>query len=728
MKRKSSTITSSNNSSSSSGGGGGGMRSTAPATVTSIVNRKNKVMAASAALSIEMKEAVEIEQKRLEMEAMKRMVELKKMRQELSRRRDELSGSDKGGGIARLHHQRMTQSYNLQIDTIDTQLKALETKSYLTEFFTKHLEYMNVYEAVKNTPKTIAQMVAGMLKIRSDVLVVQSPSEVPISERVYCFKENAACCVACEELTRAHELKLMREAPPSSLSQTVATAGGYPSAKRRKKKKPGLSMAALAAAASAATGSGSASSASIGQLSTAHFFFEHEGERFCKQHCMFKWWRQKSSGDDSKMLLVNVYTYSQRAHLYMEKLDKITVSLSKIVMAALVEDFRASCAGCTWLGASECVKYAYINFVQLHKQHDHGLFQLCLNSSPGDLVDDAAVAQNIQSSEPYSSLSSHSVSPSSSSTSAASAAAAAAAVAVASSVYPETGHAMLCSAFEQVDTCTVCNIPLVLVSAQSVLVCSRCGRSDVFLDCMNIISAYDKENESATQYKRIGHLETQLTCMQAKDTKAIPKEVIVQILYVLCASKKVKLPETVVNFSGTAPESHLNHHDEVERDQQLLLVLQQTLQEQLDKADIRYALKILNLRRYYDNAPRILMMMTGLRPPQMTATQEDRIRQRFRAIQTPVDRHCPPGRSSFVPYFYIIYKICQMEFWPEFLPHCKLPKKLEKRQQTDRIWKIFCEELDGEDPSLPWVFYKTPPPAPPAPSSAYLLQICKHEE
>lgn len=684
----------------------GSVKSSAPATVTSIVNRKNKVMAASAALTIDMEEAIGIEQKRLESDAAKKMEDLQKMRDQIVAKRDALDGDGKNSassgssGIARIRHQRIVESYDAQIAEIDAKIRSYESKAYLTEFFSRHLEYMNVYMSVKKTPKTIAQIVSSMLKIRSDVLIVQSPSEVPLEDRVYCFKDHSTVCVACAELTRAHEVKRLRDLKP--WDRFDATAPATASASKRRKKKSGAAAAASAVSAASAAAA-AASMSSIGHLSTAHLFFEHEGERFCKQHCMFK--KRTASTDNDKartpVHLVDVYTYSQRAHLYMEKLDRITSSLAKIVMAALVEDFRASCAGCTCLGAAECVKYAYINFVQLHKQHNFGLFQLSLNSAPGQPAAVTEAAAN-RSTDIYSSSSGG-----------------AAVDAVANSV--------LCTTFEQVDTCTVCNIPLVLVSAQSVLVCTRCGRSDVFLDCMNIISTYDKENESATQYKRIGHLETQLTCMQAKDTKAIPKEVIVQILYVLCVSKKVCLPGHVPNdsdgISEHATDKITNNADATAAAAAALpQALQQGLRDQLDKSDIRYALKILNLRRYYDNAPRILMMMTGERPPQMTATQEDRIRQRFRAIQTPVDRHCPPGRSSFVPYFYIIYKICQMEFWPEFLPHCKLPKKIEKRQQTDRIWKIFCEELDGEDPSLPWEFYKTPPPAPPAPSPAYLLQ------
>lgn len=344
-------------------------------------------------------------------------------------------------------------------------------------------------------------------------------------------------------------------------------------------------------------------------------------------------------------------TQEQRTSVYIQKLNKITTAINHIILSTIVEDFRSACRGETCLGPVECIKYAYTNFVQLHTQHDSGPFSLATTMSEQARPQIEEIAASTGT--------------------------------AATSLILNT--ACVGSSFDRVDICSECAVPLLFITSQSKLVCPVCGRSEVYLDSMNAITVFSKDTDNTSPYKRINHLDDNLMCMQAKEIKVVPKSVILKIMYVLFKD------------AGT--------------DQDKILARREALAED----DIRVALKILNLRRYYDNVPQIFMKITQKKPPQMTASQEDRVRHRFRVIQGPFAVHCPPSRKNFLPYFYIIYKICEMEYWHAFLPRCRLPKGKDKRIQADEIWEKMCNDLRNQDPAMPWFFFRTPPPPPPLP-------------
>jgi hypothetical protein len=95
----------------------------------------------------------------------------------------------------------------------------------------------------------------------------------------------------------------------------------------------------------------------------------------------------------------------------------------------------------------------------------------------------------------------------------------------------------------------------------------------------------------------------------------------------------------------------------------------------------------------------------------MTSAQEERMRMRFCAIQGPFRKHCPPGRKNFFSYPYVVYKFVDIEGWLEFLPCFRLHKGADKRRFLDKIWRKICEELDGQDPTMPWPYRDTPTPS-----------------
>jgi hypothetical protein len=232
------------------------------------------------------------------------------------------------------------------------------------------------------------------------------------------------------------------------------------------------------------------------------------------------------------------------------------------------------------------------------------------------------------------------------------------------------------------DVCMDCEIPTMLVSNSATMVCPQCGTSSQYLDA-NFASVYCKDNEHAFHYKRINHLNDWLLLVQAKESQTVPQEVLDKVMAKL-AEERITVPEV----------------------------------RSVSNDKIRKVLKSMRLRKYYDNVPQIRYLVTGIPPPQMTPYQEERCRLRFLVIQQPFNKHRPKDRKNFLSYPFVLYKICEIEGWKQFLPCFRLPKGDDKRKQQDDIWEKICNEVDGQDPTMRWPFYPTP-----APSDSYRVVI-----
>ncbi len=224
------------------------------------------------------------------------------------------------------------------------------------------------------------------------------------------------------------------------------------------------------------------------------------------------------------------------------------------------------------------------------------------------------------------------------------------------------------------DQCPVCQLPYVLVSALAAMVCQKCGRKQNNHIDATISCPFGRETDNSFHYKRINHLNESLMLFQAKESTVIPQEVLIKTMERL---------------------SELGYMDRTK----------------ITRWKTRDALRDLGLRKYYENEAQITFLITGIRPPQMSSAQEERMRMRFCAIQGPFRKHCPPDRKNFFSYPYVLYKFSDIEGWSEFLICFRLHKGGDKRRYLDKLWKKICEELDGQDPTMPWPYRDTPPPS-----------------
>ena len=111
---------------------------------------------------------------------------------------------------------------------------------------------------------------------------------------------------------------------------------------------------------------------------------------------------------------------------------------------------------------------------------------------------------------------------------------------------------------------------------------------------------------------------------------------------------------------------------------------------------MRRILKKLRLHRFYEHIPHIINKLNGLPPPTMTRDMEEKLRNMFKDIQLPFQKHCPKKRRNFLSYHYVLHKFCQLLELDQFLPCFPLLKSREKLQQQDIIWRKICTDLGWE--------------------------------
>lgn len=192
------------------------------------------------------------------------------------------------------------------------------------------------------------------------------------------------------------------------------------------------------------------------------------------------------------------------------------------------------------------------------------------------------------------------------------------------------------------------------------LVCHDCG------NCMPALewglSFQDEQNiTKITQYsyKRQNHFNEWVQQFQGKETANIPDDIIEKLRYEL---KKQRVDNV----------------------------------KAITHAKVRGLLKKLRQNKYYEHIPYICNVLTGVSPPYMHNSLEEKLRLMFNEIQEPFDVVCPKNRKNFLSYPYVLYKFCELLGEDKYLPYFPLLKSKEKLTQQDEIWKGMCKILKWE--------------------------------
>jgi DNA-directed RNA polymerase subunit RPC12/RpoP len=189
--------------------------------------------------------------------------------------------------------------------------------------------------------------------------------------------------------------------------------------------------------------------------------------------------------------------------------------------------------------------------------------------------------------------------------------------------------------------------------------CPECGFHKLVLMDSDKPSYKDPPREvSYYAYKRINHFNEWLAQFQAKESTEIPEEVFESI-------------QNQIRKERLQPSS-------------------------LNRSKIREILKKLKYNSYYEHVPHILSRLNGHTAPVMDRDTEEKLRFLFKEIQPSFQKHCPPDRSNFLSYSYVLYKLCELLELDHFLPCFPLLKNRDKLYAQDKIWEKICKDLRWE--------------------------------
>ena len=107
-------------------------------------------------------------------------------------------------------------------------------------------------------------------------------------------------------------------------------------------------------------------------------------------------------------------------------------------------------------------------------------------------------------------------------------------------------------------------------------------------------------------------------------------------------------------------------------------------------ADIKRALRDSKLCKYYEQAATIRCFITGEHPFVVPPELEPRVIQMFESVIEAFERVRPADRPSFLPYRYVLFRLCEM--LGETPPREWLLRG-EKLVRNDAMWKLICDEL-----------------------------------
>jgi len=204
----------------------------------------------------------------------------------------------------------------------------------------------------------------------------------------------------------------------------------------------------------------------------------------------------------------------------------------------------------------------------------------------------------------------------------------------------------------------------VVDEAEADEICTECGRASRFQeDTIGFKDEQEMEKHIIYSYKRENHFNEWISQFQAKESTSVPEDLLNQLR---AEFKKQKIKDV----------GEITHEK------------------------VRGLLKKLYKNKYYEHAPYIATMLSGVQPPTMPQGLEDKLRLMFHKIQAPFEKHKPANRKNFLSYSYVLYKLCELLGEDKYLPCFPLLKSKEKLYIQDQIWKGICKELS-------WEYYKT---------------------
>jgi len=203
---------------------------------------------------------------------------------------------------------------------------------------------------------------------------------------------------------------------------------------------------------------------------------------------------------------------------------------------------------------------------------------------------------------------------------------------------------------------------LVHDTSESTLICTTCGSSHQFLEGsvrnLNYKEQIELTNKRTFTYKRISHFIETLSSAQGKQRTTIPDSVIASVQEEM---KKHRLTE-----------------------------------DSLTSDHVRQFLKRIGQPKYYESSRFIVNIIKGRNEYEIPRDVEEKLIRMFVKIQTSFERLGVKGRTNFLRYTYVIYKMLEILGETDYMKLFPLLKSPAKIAQHDVIWRSICNDVGWE--------------------------------
>ena len=99
------------------------------------------------------------------------------------------------------------------------------------------------------------------------------------------------------------------------------------------------------------------------------------------------------------------------------------------------------------------------------------------------------------------------------------------------------------------------------------------------------------------------------------------------------------------------------------------------------------------LSKYNENSQLIWSMVSSNRPPYIKKLTEEKLIRHFKQIVSIYEPLKNSKRTSFLNYYYVLYKLLDLMKEHELLPYVSLLRTKQRVREHDRVWYKICNEL-----------------------------------
>lgn len=215
---------------------------------------------------------------------------------------------------------------------------------------------------------------------------------------------------------------------------------------------------------------------------------------------------------------------------------------------------------------------------------------------------------------------------------------------------------------DTIDNCANCGTAFdyTTMVLNSSIICPSCGMETPVIQ-FNDAKSSNEISINKYSYKRVVHFLDKIRRLQACENTKIPQEIY----------NSIKLE---------CKKEHINVSDIT-----------------IDK--IRMYLAKYRYTKYYDNAYQIYKHLTNKTILNNSENIEVQLVNKFTQVEEVYDSEIlinSKNRTNFINYKYILYKLCQLLNYNEYLEYIQLSKNKSKLQQLDSIWKQIVNILHWE--------------------------------